>query len=212
MVHCPTSNSKLAAGVCRVRDLLARGVNVGLGTDSASSNNSLDMFAEMKLSCLLAKVRAAPVLSVYVCLYVCVCVRASACIHTHTCATYLRQVTTGDASAVPAAAALTMATLGGARALGLGAVTGSLLPGKAADFITLDLSSVEARPLYDVVGHIVYACGREHVRDVWVGGRPLMRGRALRTIDEAGVLADADAWRARIAGVRGSDGAPMHAL
>jgi 5-methylthioadenosine/S-adenosylhomocysteine deaminase len=121
-------------------------------------------------------------------------------------------VTTGDAAAVPAAAALTMATLGGARALGLGGVTGSLVPGKAADFITVDLSSVEARPLYDVIGHLVYAAGREHVTEVWVGGAPLMRGRVLRTIDEGAVRADLDAWRARVASVRGSDGKPMHEL
>ena len=55
VVHCPTSNLKLASGICPVAQLLDAGVNVALGTDSASSNNSLDMFAEMKLAAILAK-------------------------------------------------------------------------------------------------------------------------------------------------------------
>jgi 5-methylthioadenosine/S-adenosylhomocysteine deaminase len=55
VVHCPTSNLKLASGFCPVAKLLAAGVNVALGTDGASSNNSLDMFAELKLAATLAK-------------------------------------------------------------------------------------------------------------------------------------------------------------
>jgi adenosine deaminase len=55
VVHCPTSNLKLASGICRVSDLLARGVNVAIGTDGAASNNTLNMFAEMKLAAILAK-------------------------------------------------------------------------------------------------------------------------------------------------------------
>jgi 5-methylthioadenosine/S-adenosylhomocysteine deaminase len=55
IAHCPTSNAKLASGFCPVPELLAAGVNVALGTDSAASNNSLDLFAEMKIAALLAK-------------------------------------------------------------------------------------------------------------------------------------------------------------
>lgn len=55
IAHCPTSNLKLASGIAPVAQLLAQGVNVGLGTDGAASNNRLDMFAEMRLSALLAK-------------------------------------------------------------------------------------------------------------------------------------------------------------
>ncbi|MBL4671676.1 MAG: TRZ/ATZ family hydrolase, partial [Arenicella sp.] len=58
VVHCPESNLKLASGQCRVADLLAAGTNVCLGTDSASSNNDLDMLGEMRTACLLAKTTA----------------------------------------------------------------------------------------------------------------------------------------------------------
>ena len=55
VIHCPQSNMKLASGTCRVRDLQAAGVNVGLGTDGAASNNDLNMFNEMHSAALLAK-------------------------------------------------------------------------------------------------------------------------------------------------------------
>jgi len=55
VLHCPASNLKLASGVCPTAALIERGVNVCIGTDGAASNNSLDMFAEMRLAALLAK-------------------------------------------------------------------------------------------------------------------------------------------------------------
>ncbi|HLX28890.1 MAG TPA: TRZ/ATZ family hydrolase [Casimicrobiaceae bacterium] len=55
VVHCPVSNTKLASGVARVDALLARGINVALGTDGAASNNRLDMLDEMRIASLLAK-------------------------------------------------------------------------------------------------------------------------------------------------------------
>ncbi len=57
-VHCPVSNLKLASGVARVPEMLKAGINVALGTDGAASNNSLDMFEELKLSCILHKAQA----------------------------------------------------------------------------------------------------------------------------------------------------------
>ena len=55
IAHCPASNLKLASGIAPVSRLMQQGVNIGLGTDGASSNNRLDMFAEMRLAALLAK-------------------------------------------------------------------------------------------------------------------------------------------------------------
>lgn len=55
VAHCPTSNLKLGSGIAPVAQLLTQGVNVGLGTDGAASNNRLDIFAEMRLGALLAK-------------------------------------------------------------------------------------------------------------------------------------------------------------
>ncbi len=104
----------------------------------------------------------------------------------------------GDATAVPAAAALEMATLNGARALGMADRIGSLVPGKAADIIAIDLSPASTQPVYDPLSQIVYAAGRDQVTDVWVGGRPLMRHRQMLTLDEQSILAKARTWRTKI--------------
>ena len=163
VVHCPASNMKLASGVAPVPTLLAQGVNVALGSDGAASNNRLDLFSEMRLASLLAK------------------------------------VTTGDAAALPAAMALQMATLNGARALGLADVTGSLLPGKHADLVAVDLSEVATQPVFDPVSHLVNAADRGCVSDVWVCGVRIMADRTLATIDESKVLARTRAWQHKLA-------------
>ncbi|HUQ76073.1 MAG TPA: TRZ/ATZ family hydrolase [Burkholderiales bacterium] len=76
----------------------------------------------------------------------------------------------GDAQAMPAYAALRAATLGGAQAIGLGEVIGSIVAGKAADLTAVALRGPELEPCYDVVSHLVYAAGRENVTDVWIAG------------------------------------------
>jgi 5-methylthioadenosine/S-adenosylhomocysteine deaminase len=76
-----------------------------------------------------------------------------------------------NAEALPAHAALRMATLAGARAVGLESRIGSIAPGKAADLVAVDLSAPELGPLFDPVSQLVYAAGREHVSHVWVDGR-----------------------------------------
>jgi 5-methylthioadenosine/S-adenosylhomocysteine deaminase len=113
-------------------------------------------------------------------------------------AALLAKGVSGDPSAVPAAQALAMATINGARALGLDAETGSLERGKAADCIAVDLSHAATTPVYDVISHLVYAAGRDQVSDVWVAGRALLRERRLMTLDEDAVLAKAREWRERI--------------
>ena len=114
-------------------------------------------------------------------------------------AALLAKGASGDASAVPARQALEMATLEPARALGLEARIGSLVPGKSADLAAIDLSTLETLPLYDPVSHLAYAAGREHVTHVWVEGRARVADRQLVDLD-AGDLADkARWWQARLA-------------
>ena len=113
-------------------------------------------------------------------------------------AALLAKGVSGDPAALPAFQALEMATLNGARALGLEDQTGSLLPGKQADLCAIDLGALETQPVYDPVSQIVYAAGREQVTHLWVKGIPLMRERQLLTLDQPGILADADQWRQRL--------------
>jgi 5-methylthioadenosine/S-adenosylhomocysteine deaminase len=113
-------------------------------------------------------------------------------------AALLGKAVAADASAVSAAQALRMATLGGARALGLDDTIGSLVPGKCADIVAVDLGALETQPIYDPVSQLVYAAGREQVSDVWVAGRQLLRHRELTTIDEQQVLVAAREWGERI--------------
>jgi 5-methylthioadenosine/S-adenosylhomocysteine deaminase len=94
VVHCPSSNLKLASGICPITKLFAAGINVAIGTDGAASNNTLDMFSEMKLAAILAKGESM------------------------------------EATSIPAMVALQMATLNGAKALGLEKRIGSIEVGK----------------------------------------------------------------------------------
>lgn len=104
-----------------------------------------------------------------------------------------------DASAIPAATALQMATLNGARALGLDKEIGSLTVGKAADVVAIDLSELESQPLYHPISQIVYATNRDKVSHVWVNGRHLLKERALTTLDENHIREKTRQWRDKIA-------------
>ncbi len=122
-------------------------------------------------------------------------------------AALLAKAVSGDASALPAYQALRMATLNGATALGLGDRIGSLVPGKWADVCAIRLDDVESAPLYHPLSQIVYASGRQQVTDVWVAGEHLLRDRVLTRLDEAGILARARRWRARIGAADAEHGA-----
>ncbi|MGQ0587668.1 MAG: TRZ/ATZ family hydrolase [Gammaproteobacteria bacterium] len=104
----------------------------------------------------------------------------------------------GDARALPAPAALHMATLAGAKALGLDAEVGSLKAGKSADFIALDLGEAGTQPVYNAISQVVYAGARHNVTDVFVAGRALMRARELLSVDEPAAIAKAQEWQQRI--------------
>lgn len=113
-------------------------------------------------------------------------------------AALLAKAVANDARAVPAATALRMATLNGAKALGLENETGSLENGKSADIAALDLSGIETQPLFDPISDIVYAASRHLVTNVWVAGRRLLNQRELTTLDRFDIAARAQAWRERL--------------
>ncbi len=104
-----------------------------------------------------------------------------------------------NAAAVPAHTVLRMATLNGAKALGLDDEIGSLQPGKAADVVAIDLSGLETTPLYHPISHIVYAGSRRDVSDVWIAGQRVLRQRQLTTLDEQHLIRKAIEWQQRIA-------------
>jgi 5-methylthioadenosine/S-adenosylhomocysteine deaminase len=153
--HNPESNMKLASGIAPVPAMLAAGINVGLGTDGAASNNDLDMFEAMRM------------------------------------AAFLHKVNTGDPAAIPATTALEMATINGARALGLDKLIGSLEEGKRADLVLVSMAGARQTPLYNAISHLVYVSRGDDVQTVIVNGRVLMRDRKMLTLDERAVLAEA---------------------
>jgi 5-methylthioadenosine/S-adenosylhomocysteine deaminase len=162
VVHCPESNMKLASGFCRVQELLDAGINVGLGTDGAASNNDLDLFAELRTAALLAK------------------------------------ATARDASALPAHAALHMATLGSAKALGLDDQIGSLEIGKVADIIAVDMSSIETLPSFDPISQLVYTNSGSRVSHSWIGGKLMLENRQPTTIDLLELRSRIAHWQQKI--------------
>jgi 5-methylthioadenosine/S-adenosylhomocysteine deaminase len=92
-----------------------------------------------------------------------------------------------------------MATLNGARALGLDEQTGSLELGKLADLVAFDLSGLAQQPVYDPVSQLIYAGSRSCVQHLWVGGKQLLDQGRLTRLDEDHIIANARAWGARIA-------------
>jgi 5-methylthioadenosine/S-adenosylhomocysteine deaminase len=113
-------------------------------------------------------------------------------------AALLGKAVSNDASALPAHSVLEMATLNGARALGIDTDTGSLIKGKWADITAIDLDTIETQPVYDPVSQLVYASGREQVTDVWVAGQHLLKDRRLTTLDGQDILERTRNWHARI--------------
>jgi 5-methylthioadenosine/S-adenosylhomocysteine deaminase len=162
LAHCPSSNLKLASGIAPIGELVAKGINIGLGTDGAASNNRLDLLQEMRLAALLAKEQS------------------------------------GRADALNAHQVLHMATLAGARALGLEAQIGSITPGKAADLCAVALDDLVLAPCYEPVSHLTYAVGREHVSAVWVAGRIRVEDGQLIESNETGLIKLALLWQNKI--------------
>lgn len=115
-------------------------------------------------------------------------------------AALLAKAVSGNADALPAHQALAMATIHGARALGIDDVTGSIEVGKAADLCAIDLSELEQQPLHDPLSQLIYTANGHHVRNVWVAGKLLLRDRRLMTLNEEELRQRVGVWRDRIAG------------
>ena len=149
VAHCPQSNAKLASGVAPLIPLLDAGVRVGLGTDGPASNNDLDLWEELRLAAMLARIRQR------------------------------------DAAALPAAAALDLATRSGGRVLGRPDL-GILAPGSRADMLSVRLDDPAFVPLLDddqLIEHLVWAASSRLVSDVWVAGVPVVASRTCLTVD-----------------------------
>jgi cytosine/adenosine deaminase-related metal-dependent hydrolase len=154
--HNPSSNSKLASGVCKVPLMLERGVNVALGCDGGPSNNDYDMIREMKLAAIIHK------------------------------------AVTLDPLIVPAESVLEMATINGARALGLEHEIGSLEVGKKADLVVIDLDRLHTTPSFNPVSTLVYAATGGEVDTVMVDGKIVVEKGQLLTMNEHEVKREAN--------------------
>ena len=157
--HNISSNMKLGSGRAPIEKYIEKGVLVSLGTDGAASNNSLNMFNEIRLTALIHKgITANP--------------------------------TVADAYSV-----LEMATINGAKALGIDDITGSLELGKFADFIVISTDYEGLKPLYNPISHLVYASSGRDVEKVYVGGELIYRNGEYFTIDKEKVLSETDKIR-----------------
>ncbi len=161
VLHNPSSNLKLASGICPVDRMIKSGINVALATDGPASNNRLDLWKEMHIASLLQK------------------------------------GITLDPTALPAVEAVKMATINGAKALGLEERMGSIEIGKCADFIILNLDrALGSTPIHDVYSMIVYALDSSCIESVWI------HGRKLYDIDEGFATIDIDMLRGRLEDIR----------
>jgi len=152
VAHCPSSNLKLGSGIAPTPEMRRIGVNVGLGTDGGPSNDTYDMFREIRLAALLQKGR------------------------------------TLKPESFSAWDALEMATVEGARALGVEEEIGALKSGMKADLITVSFNRSGLHPLSDPVSLLVYSSTGLDVRDVIVDGRLVVEDGKVLWMDEEKVM------------------------
>ncbi|UJR81653.1 5'-deoxyadenosine deaminase [Sandaracinus amylolyticus] len=167
IAHCPSANLKLASGIADVVAMREAGLVVGIGADGAPCNNRMDPFTELRQAALLAKVRRE------------------------------------DAAALAPIDALAMLTIDGAKALGIDGQVGSIEIGKKADVAVVRLDGLHCEPLPtgepyedgaaggDPVARLVYSATASDVTDVLIDGRAVVRGGALRTLEEGAVREEA---------------------
>jgi len=170
VVACQQSHLRLGGGLCPVTALDSRGVSVALGTDSALSVGALDILAEARATTLLEGILAGSE----------------------------SDALEGPRRASSAESVLRMATLGGATALGLSSLVGSIEPGKAADLVCIDLATLACQRDTRPADAIVFGATRGQVSDVWTSGRAAVSGGHLLVFDEQELLTLARRWAKRI--------------
>lgn len=158
VVHCPSSNMALGAGIAPVPEMLEKGINVALGTDGAASGGSLDMWKEMRMAMLLHKLN--------------------------------------DPRAMPSSKVLEMATVNGARALGINA--GVLKAGYLADIIIVDVKKPELT-YSNLVSALIHGASGCDVKTTIVDGKILMEDYKMK-LDEEKIIRDARNAMLNIAG------------
>ncbi|MDC0255910.1 TRZ/ATZ family hydrolase [Bacteriovoracales bacterium] len=163
VVHCPESNMKLASGICPVPKLLKKGINVGIGTDGAASNNDLNLLGEMKTAGLLGK------------------------------------VDTLDPTACNAEEIFHMATLGGAKVLGLQDRVGELAVGKMADIVAIkEEGFIDSFPNFNFLSNLIYAQSSQRVDSVWVSGKRVVKDGELVTLNKDELLERTKIWQEKL--------------
>lgn len=109
-------------------------------------------------------------------------------------ASMLAKALSQDSTAIPAIEALKMATLNGAKALGLDHIIGSIETGKAADIIAIDLGHFTTQPVYNPASHLAYASNRLQVSDVWIAGKQLLKNGEFTQLDIDKITHKAKKW------------------
>ena len=150
VVHCPSSNMALGAGVAPVPKMLGKGINVALGTDGVASSGSLDMWKEMRCALLMHRLK--------------------------------------DPHAMPSLKVLEMATINGARAMGINA--GVLKPGYLADIIIVDIKKPQFAS-EDIVSSLVSGATGCDVKTSIVNGKVLMEDRMVEIFNENQIIDNA---------------------
>ena len=110
----------------------------------------------------------------------------------------LAKAVANDPTAISAATVLRMATLNGAKAMGLDRQIGSLEIGKAADLVAVNLAEINTQPIYNPISQLIYAANSYQVSDVWIAGKPVLRNKELVTMNKEALLEKAQQWRAKI--------------
>jgi 5-methylthioadenosine/S-adenosylhomocysteine deaminase len=175
VVACQQAHLRLGGSLCPIAALGARGVSVGLGTDSPAAVGALDLLAEARTAALLD---------------------GATVVHGGGEKVGME---TSHRGGISPETALRMATLGGAAALGMSSEIGSIEVGKAADLVCVDLSTLACQPPRRPAEAVVFGATRHQVSDVWTSGRAAVREGHLLALDEQELRALARGWGERIA-------------